>query len=75
MRLQENGLPYPPKEHPPVFMTTSTSTTGYKETRKEIEAEIVHFARKFCTLPWYKRGDAKRSLKYWVNKLKHSQEG
>jgi len=50
--------------------STATATNGFKWTEKEIKREIIYFAEKLAQSRWYERGEIRRRMKHWVEKLK-----
>lgn len=57
----------------PRYMT-ATATNGFKWSRKEIEREIIYIAEKLAESKWYERGDLRRRLKHWTEKLARYKE-
>ena len=49
--------------------STSTATNGFKWSKKECEREILYIAEKLAKSKWYERGDLRRRLKHWTEKL------
>lgn len=53
----------------PKYTTYTTSTSTHKWTREEIEGEIIWLSQRLLEKPWYDRGNTRRQLKHWVDKL------
>ncbi len=53
---------------------TTTVTNGYKWSKKECEAMILDLAERLTKAKWYMRGDIRRQLKHWTEKLARYKE-
>lgn len=53
---------------------TSTATNGFKWSEKECKEEILYVAEKLANAKWYERGDLRRRLKHWTEKLTRYKE-
>lgn len=54
--------------------TTFTTSTPHKWTKKEIETRILELAVEIAKAKWYNRGDIRRQLKHWTDKLQRYNE-
>jgi hypothetical protein len=55
--------------------TTATSTAGGRKwSEKECKEEILYLAEKLASAKWYDRGDLRRRLKHWTDKLARYKE-
>lgn len=57
-------------------MTTMTATSGiqHKWTKKEIESRILKLARELTNASWFDRGDIRRQLRHWNEKLERFEQ-
>lgn len=56
-------------------MTEYTSTAiTHKWTLKEIQDHIIELGKQLVTVRWYDRGDVRRRMKHWVEKLERYKE-
>lgn len=53
--------------------TTSTAST-YKWSEKECKERILQLAEELANAKWYERGDLRRRLKHWTEKLARYKE-
>jgi len=54
-----------------VVYVTSTYTPVRKYTKREVEIEVMYYAKLFCKLKWYQpKKQAIKDLKHWVDFLK-----
>lgn len=58
----------------PRYMTGTAGTVWQKWTKKDIQGEIISISKELVEAKWYERGDVKRRLRHWVNKLKKYEE-
>lgn len=57
-------------------MATCTVTVGerHKWTEKEIKERILDLAEQMSQSKWYNRGDIRRQIKHWTEKLARYKE-
>lgn len=58
----------------PRYIATTFTITSHKWIKQEIESEIQRLAFEMTTAKWYERGNIRRRIKHWVDKLQKYNE-
>jgi len=54
--------------------STFTVSAPHKWTKEEIETRIMELAKEMADSKWYNRGNIRRQLKHWTEKLERYNE-